>query len=41
VSYEETLRGTLGIRSRDRMTREQALFVARCNADHRDVSLSF
>ena len=39
--YEQALKGTLGIRQQRRMTREQALFVARCNAEHRDISLNF
>ena len=41
VSLESDLRGTLGIRSQERMSREQALHVAACKADHRDVSLNF
>ena len=41
IALEETLRDTLGIRSQQRMTREQALHVAACNSHHRDVSLSF
>ena len=41
VSLEADLRETLGIRSQQRMSREQALSVAACNADHRDVSLNF
>lgn len=41
AEYQEKLKGTLGIRLQDRLSREQALFVARCNADHRDISLNF
>ena len=41
VSLEARLRETLGIRSQQRMSREQALHVAACNAAHRDVSLNF
>jgi len=41
TGLEAGLRDTLGIRSQARMTREQALHVAACNADHRDVSLNF
>ena len=41
ISLESRLRGTLGIRSQPRMSREQALHVAACNAGHRDVSLEF
>lgn len=41
VALEVGLRDTLGIRTQRRMTREQALYVARCSADHTDVSLNF
>ncbi len=40
-AYEAALKGTLGVRLQQRMTREQALFVAACTANHRDVSLNF
>jgi tripartite ATP-independent transporter DctM subunit len=41
AKYEEAIRGTIGLRQQPRLPREQALFVAACNADHRDISLSF
>ena len=34
-------RGTIGIRMKQKMDREQGLFVAACSADHRDISLNF
>lgn len=40
-SYLDGIRGTLGIRSQNRLTREQALYMASCSAVHRDVSLNF
>lgn len=40
-AYEKQLSGTLGIRQQDKLTREQALYIARCNAAHRDISLNF
>jgi len=40
-AYLDAIRGTLGIRVQDRLTREQALAMARCTAQHRDVSLNF
>lgn len=40
-AYVEGIEGTLGIRSQDRFTREQALAMASCTARHRDVSLNF
>ena len=41
VTYENEMRGTIGIRQQERLTRDQALFVASCNAGHRDISLNF
>ena len=38
---EEQIRGTMGIRQLDRLPREQALYVAGCISDHRDLSLDF
>jgi len=35
------IQSTLGARLQDKLTREQALYLASCNAGHRDVSLSF
>ena len=40
-AYLEAIRPTLGIRSQERLNREQALFMAGCNAKHRDISLNF
>lgn len=41
VTYEQSLRTTLGLKEQRDFTREQALFVASCVSDHRDVSLNF
>jgi len=41
AAYEESLRDTLGLRQQAKFTEEQALFVASCVSDHRDVSLNF
>ena len=40
-SYVDALRPTIGIRQQRRLTREQALYVAGCTSDHRDISLKF
>ncbi len=40
-TYIESIRNTLGLRSQDRLNREQALYMASCNANHRDISLNF
>ena len=40
-AYLDGIRGTLGIRSQQRLDREQALYMAGCSAHHRDISLNF
>ena len=40
-SYEGVIRNTIGLRQLSKLPQEQALQVAKCNANHRDVSLSF
>jgi TRAP-type mannitol/chloroaromatic compound transport system permease large subunit len=40
-TYADMIRPNLGLRDLQRFPREQALYVAACNASHRDVSLNF
>lgn len=40
-TYEAAIRETIGLRQLDRMPRDVALYVASCNASHRDISLYF
>ena len=40
-SYEESMRSTIGIRQQSKLTKDQALYVAACDAGHRDISLNF
>ena len=40
-SYEALIRDNIGLRLQERLPRDKALDVASCNADHRDISLSF
>jgi len=40
-TYEEQMRSTIGIRQQERLTRDQALYVASCVSHHRDLSLNF
>lgn len=40
-SYLDGISDTLGARQQDKMSREQALFLAGCSAGHRDISLNF
>ncbi len=39
--YEAAIRDTIGLRQQPKFPRDQALFVAGCKADHRDISLRF
>ena len=39
--YLAGINDTLGARQQERMSREQALFLAACSAGHRDISLNF
>ncbi len=40
-AYVEGIRGTLGARQQQDLTRDQALYMAACTAKHRDLSLNF
>ena len=40
-AYVETMRSTLGARVQERLSDEQALYLAACTAGHRDLSLNF
>ena len=40
-AYDDGIRTNIGLRQLPRFPREQALYVASCNASHRDVSLNF
>ena len=41
TKYEDIMRETIGIRDQAKLTKQQALFVAKCQSNHRDVSLNF
>ena len=41
ADYEQTIRSTIGIRQQSKLSKEQALYVASCDAGHRDISLNF
>ncbi|MBR9653300.1 TRAP transporter large permease [Thalassovita aquimarina] len=40
-AYLDSMAETLGARQNEHLTRAQALYIARCSADHRDLSLHF
>ena len=39
--FSQSIRETLGARSSENFTRDAALYIAACDADHKDMSLSF
>ena len=41
AQYESTIRSTIGARQQSKLNREQVLYVASCDAGHRDISLNF
>ncbi len=41
AEYDAAIRDTVGARLQNRLSDDQALFIAACQAGHRDVSLSF
>jgi len=41
ADYLEAIRNSLGVRVQEHLGREQALYLARCQSDHRDLSLNF
>ena len=40
-TYLEKTRTSIGLRSQDGFSKDLALYLASCNANHRDLSLSF
>ena len=40
-AYVESIQDTLGSRQQQRLSRDQALYIASCTASHRDLSLNF
>lgn len=40
-AYVDAIQTTLGARALPQLTREQAIYIASCNAGHRDLSLNF
>ncbi len=41
TAYVTSLQATLGLREQKKFTRDQALFIASCVSNHRDISLNF
>ncbi len=41
IKYNDVIKHNIGLRLQNRLTKDQAKFVARCNSVHRDISLNF
>ena len=41
TTYEQAIRGTIGLRQQKRLAKTEALYVAACSSGHRDISLHF
>ena len=41
IIFDDSIKDTIGLRLQERLTREQAKFVASCRSVHRDISLNF
>ena len=39
--YNNAIKETIGLRLQSKLTKEQAIYVSRCNSVHRDISLNF
>jgi hypothetical protein len=39
--YDDAVRDTIGIRQQDKLPNKQALYIAKCNSNHEDISLHF
>lgn len=39
--YDEAVKDTIGIRQQDKLPKKQALYVAKCDSNHEDISLHF
>ena len=41
IIFDDSIKDTIGLRLQEKLTKEQAKFVAKCNSIHRDISLNF
>ena len=39
--YNNAIKDTIGLRLQSKLTKDQAIYVSRCNSIHRDISLNF
>ena len=41
VKFDNSIKTTMGLRQQDKLTKEQAIYVAACRSTHKDISLNF
>ena len=41
IKFDDVIKNNMGLRKQDKLTKEQALYVASCRAVHKDISLNF
>ena len=41
TAHDKVISETIGLRLQSKLTKEQAIYVSRCNSIHRDISLNF
>ncbi len=41
IIFDDSINNTIGLRQQEKLTKEQALYVASCRATHKDISLNF
>ena len=40
-SFDNSIKNTIGLRLQEKLTKEQAKYVAACKSKHKDISLNF
>ena len=41
IKFDDSIKNTIGLRLQEKLTKEQAKYVAACRSTHTDISLNF
>jgi len=41
IKFDDSIKTTIGLRQQEKLTKEQAIYVAACRSTHKDISLNF
>lgn len=41
INFDDSIKNTIGLRLQEKLTKEQAKYVAACRSVHKDISLNF